>query len=351
MLLYLIQRLLYGFWVLIGAVVAVFFIFHVLPGDPVSLLAGMRSDVATRDQIAQELGLKESLPKQLIYYINDLSPLSIHGDTPENAKKYNYHRLIPMGSSVLVAKTPYMRRSYQSFKLVSEIIWENVEGTFWLALSAMLFATVFGVGFGILASLRQHSWLDHSMIGMSVLGISIPPYVLGLLLAMVFGHYLKDYTGLNVTGHLWYPGMDGREYHFRNLILPSITLGLTPMAIIVQLTRGAMLEVLSQDYIRTARAKGLKYRVIVLKHALKNALNPVITAVSGWLASLMAGAFFVEYIYGWKGLGSVTIAAVYNLDLPVVMGSTIFVACVFIFISILVDLLYGLVDPRVRLKG
>ena len=136
----------------------------------------------------------------------------------------------------------------------------------------------------------------------------------------------------------------------KNLILPAFTLGLRPLAIIVQLTRSSMLDVLSQDYIRTAKAKGLKYRVIIVKHALKNALNPVITAVSGWLASLMAGAFFIEVIFDWKGLGLVTINAVYNLDFPIVMGVTIFVAFAFIIINIFVDLLYAVVDPRVRIK-
>ncbi len=122
------------------------------------------------------------------------------------------------------------------------------------------------------------------------------------------------------------------------------------MAIIVQLTRSSMIEVLTQDYIRTAHAKGLKPFVVVFKHALKNALNPVITAVSGWLASLMAGAFFIEYIFAWKGLGSVTINAVYNLDFPVVMGATLFVALVFIITNLMVDILYGIVDPRVRIR-
>src|SRR5690606_4111971 len=128
------------------------------------------------------------------------------------------------------------------------------------------------------------------------------------------------------------------------------TLGLRPLSIIVQLTRSSMLDELGQDYIRTARAKGLGNKKIILKHALKNALNPVITAVSGWLASLMAGAFFVEYIFDWKGLGSITIAAVYQLDFPVVMGTTLFVGVVFIVVNIFVDILYAMVDPRVRLK-
>jgi ABC-type dipeptide/oligopeptide/nickel transport system permease component len=214
----------------------------------------------------------------------------------------------------------------------------------------MLFATIFGIVLGVMASLRQNSLLDHSIIALSVVGISAPSFVLAAIVAMVFGFYLSDYTGLNLTGQLWENDLYGRKLMLKNLILPAFTLGLRPLSIIVQLTRSSMLDELGQDYIRTARAKGLGNKKIILKHALKNALNPVITAVSGWLASLMAGAFFVEYIFDWKGLGSITIAAVYQLDFPVVMGTTLFVGVVFIVVNIFVDILYAMVDPRVRLN-
>ncbi|HSY62037.1 MAG TPA: ABC transporter permease, partial [Cytophaga sp.] len=302
MIQFLIKRILYGFLVLLGAVVVVFFIFNVLPGDPVNMMAGQRTDVATREAISKELGLDLPIHKQLFHYINDLSVLSVHEDIPSNQVKYDYTRLVKLGSNVLVWKTPYLRRSFQSNKLVSEIIVENVEGTFWLALSAMAFATVIGICLGIFASMRQNSLLDHSIITFSVIGISMPSFVFGALMAMIFGDLLSDFTGLNASGSLWENNIYGdRQLKLKNLILPTITLGLSPMTIIIQLTRSSMLEVLSQDYIRTARAKGLGYYNIIFKHALKNALNPVITAVSGWLASLMAGAFFVESIFGWKG--------------------------------------------------
>jgi peptide/nickel transport system permease protein len=189
------------------------------------------------------------------------------------------------------------------------------------------------------------------MISLSVLGISAPPFVMAALIAMVFGYYLSEYTGLNHTGQLWEDDLSGRKLVLKNLILPAFTLGLRPLAIIVQLTRSSMLDVLSQDFIRTAKAKGLKDYTIITKHALKNALNPVITAVSGWLASLMAGAFFIEFVFDWKGLGSATIAAVEQKDFPVVMGTTIFVALIFILINIFVDIIYAALDPRVRLHG
>jgi ABC-type dipeptide/oligopeptide/nickel transport system permease component len=350
MLKFIGSRLLYGFLVLFGATIIVFFIFNVLPGDPVAMMAGQRTDVSTREAIRKELGLTDPMMVQLGNYLNDLSPLSIHTRSEENKKKYEYTELINIRSKVLVLKSPYLRRSFQSNKKVTEIIIENVEGTFWLAFAAMVFATVLGIAFGILASLKQNSFLDHSMVSLSVIGISAPPFVMAALVSAFFGFYLAEYTGLETSGQLWENYFDGRKLMLKNIILPAFTLGLRPLAIIVQLTRSSMLEVMSQDYIRTARAKGVKYYIIIIKHALKNALNPVITAVSGWLASLMAGAFFIEVIFAWKGLGSATIKAVYDKDFPVVMGSTLFVAAIFILINIFVDVLYAAVDPRVRLK-
>ncbi|MEP6595620.1 MAG: ABC transporter permease, partial [Ginsengibacter sp.] len=167
-----------------------------------------------------------------------------------------------------------------------------------------------------------------------------------------FGIVLHNYTGLNLTGS-WFDidETTGEKYlTLKNLILPAITLGIRPLAIITQLTRSSMLDVLNQDYIRTAYAKGLNKRTVIFKHALRNALNPVITAITGWFAELLAGAFFVEYIFGWKGIGKVTVDALDKLDYPVVMGSVLFSATFFIIINILADLLYGVIDPRVRLN-
>lgn len=344
------KRLLYGFGVILGVVLVVFFLFHALPGDPVSMMVGQRTDVSTREAITKELGLDQSLPMQLYHYVKDLSPISIHENTPENQAKYEYTPIVTIDQRVLVVKRPYLRRSFQTNKRVDEILWKNLESTFWLALVAMTFASVVGIGFGIVAALKQNSFWDHVLVSGSVLGISIPSFVSGILIAMIFGYYLSDYTGLNLTGQLWstHP-IYGRQLQLQNIILPALTLGIRPLSIIVQLTRSSMLDVLSQDYIRTARAKGLKFYKVVVKHALKNALNPVITAVSGWLASLMAGAFFVEYIFDWKGLGYVTINAVQSLDFPVVMGATLLIAVIFVIVNIFVDILYAAIDPRVRL--
>ena len=350
MLTFITKRAVHGLLVLLGVITVVFLIFHAIPGDPVAMMAGQRSDIAAREVIEKELGLHLPLHQQYFQYLKDLSPISMHQHSKGEQDKYHYKVITRLDhQKVLVAKRPYLRRSFQTNQEVGSLIVKNVINTFWLAMAAMVIALVFGILFGVAASLHPNSFRDHALVTISVIGISIPSFVVAIFLAIVFGYYLSDYTGLNLTGHLWvnHP-LRGRELHLENLILPAITLGIRPLAIITQLTRSSMLEVLSKDYIRTARAKGLSRKRIVFKHALKNALNPVITAASGWLASLMAGAFFVEYIFDWKGLGYITIKAVQNLDFPVVMGSTIFIASIFVFINIFVDILYAAIDPRVR---
>jgi ABC-type dipeptide/oligopeptide/nickel transport system permease component len=351
MIRYIFKRIGYGFLVLFGVILVVFVIFHALPGDPVAMLAGQRTDVATRESIARELGLREPLRTQFMLYLNDLSPVSYHKDTPFNQEKYDYYKLLKVaGDHWIVVKRPYLRRSFQSNRRVDEILMENIESTFVLAFFAMFLATVIGILAGVIAALNRNNWIDHFIISISVFGISIPTFLSAIVFAIIFGYYLSDWTGLNLTGQLWvtHPIL-GKQLQLKNIILPAITLGIRPLSIIVQLTRSSMLDVMSKDYIRTARAKGLSSVNIFMKHALKNAINPVITAVTGWLASLMAGAFFVEYIFDWKGLGFVTIKAVQSLDFPVVMGSTLLIAIIFIIINIFVDILYAAVDPRIRL--
>ncbi|MBX0291556.1 ABC transporter permease [Hymenobacter sp. HSC-4F20] len=351
MLPFILSRLWQGVLVLAGVALTVFFLFQVLPGDPVALLAGQRSDAATRAAIAADLGLDQPLPGQLLGYLNDVSPLGVHPRDSAGVAKYGGMQLLPLGSNKgLVLKTPYLRRSFQSNKEVLSILLDHFTGTLWLAVAAMVLAAVLGIGLGVVAALKPHSWLDRTLVSTSVLGISVPSFVAAILIAMTFGFYWSHWTGLNLTGQLYETDpFSGRHLVLKNLLLPAFALGIRPLAVIVQLTRSSMLEVMSQDYIRTARAKGLSGYRTVVGHALKNALNPVITAVSGWLASLMAGAFFIEYIFNWKGLGTVTLRAVENLDFPVVMGATIFIAALFVLVNIAVDVLYAVLDPRVKL--
>ncbi|HYG39153.1 MAG TPA: ABC transporter permease [Cytophagales bacterium] len=350
MLRFIIKRLSYGVLVMFGVTTVIFFIFHALPGDPVSMMAGAKTDSTTIENIKKELGLNKPLHKQYLLYINDLSFISIYKNTPENEEKYEYSPIVELGeNNVLVIKQPYLRRSFQTNRRVDEVLMENLEGTLVLAFTAMLFATIVGIALGIFAALRQNTFFDHFIISSSVIGISAPSFVAAVIISMIFGHYLREYTGLNLTGRLWVTTIYGEELQLKNLILPAFTLGIRPLSIIIQLTRSSMLDVLSQDYVRTARAKGLKFRKVVAKHALKNALNPVITAVSGWLATLMGGAFFIEWVFNWQGIGFETIKSIGNLDFPIVMGATLLIALIFVIVNIIVDILYATIDPRIRL--
>ena len=273
-------------------------------------------------------------------------------DSMEEIEKKQLQGLFIGGERNLAIKLPYLRRSYQTKKQVGELLMEALPGTIMLAVAAMLLATILGVFLGVVAAVKKDTWMDTSAVFTSIIGISAPSFFMGILIAYVFGFLLSKYTGLNMTGS-WFDidVQTGQHYYtLQNLILPAITLGIRPLAIITQLTRSSMLDVLNQDYVRTAYAKGLSKRTVIWKHALRNALNPVITAVTGWFAELLAGAFFVEYIFGFNGLGKATVDALELADLPVIMGSILFIAFVFIIINILSDLLYTILDPRVKLS-
>ena len=341
--------MLYGLLVMLGVVVLVFFLFQGF-GDPARLIIGQRADASTQENIRKELYLDQPKWKQFFFYLNDVSPLSIETKTEIENKKL---RGVFIGGNTKVGfKIPYLRRSYQTKKEVWLILTEALPGTLLLATAAMIFAIMLGIFLGVIAAVKKDSWMDTTSIFTSILGISAPSFFMGIIIAYVFGFVLSRYTGLHMAGS-WFDLDEitgAKHLTIRNLILPAITLGIRPLAIITQLTRSAMLDVLNQDYIRTAYAKGLSKNVVVWKHALRNALNPVITAVTGWFAELLAGAFFVEYIFGWKGIGKVTVDALEKLDFPVVMGSVLITSAFFIFINVLADLLYGIVDPRVRLQ-
>jgi len=337
---------LYGLLVLFGVVILVFFLFQGF-GDPSRLVLGQTGDKATMDNIRKELALDQPKWKQFLLYLNDVSPLAVH--SKEEIRSKQLTGIFIGGDTKFAIKIPYLRRSYQSKKNVSQVLAEALPGTLILALTAMLIATVAGIFLGIVAAVKQNTWMDTSAVFASVLGISAPSFFTGILLAYFFGFVLSNYTGLHMTGSLFdYDPFRGKQLQLQNLILPAVTLGIRPLAIITQLTRSAMLDVLQQDYIRTAYAKGLSKRAVIWKHALRNALNPVVTAITGWFAELLAGAFFVEYIFGWKGIGKVTVDALEKLDFPVVMGSVLVTATFFILVNILADVLYGVIDPRVN---
>lgn len=343
----LIKKLWYGLLVLFGVIIIVFFMFQGF-ADPAKLIVGQTGDKKTMDNIRKELYLDKPVWKQFLLYLNDVSPIAVHSRQEITDKKLRGFFI--GGEKKIGIKVPYLRRSYQTKKDVVDVLLEALPGTLILALAAMIFATIIGILLGVLAAVKQNTWLDTTSVVSSVIGISAPSFFMAIVIAYLFGIVLHPYTGLNLTGS-WFDidEVTGEKYlTLQNLILPAITLGIRPLAIITQLTRSSMLDVLSQDYIRTAYAKGLSRRTVVFRHGLRNALNPVITAITGWFAELLAGAFFVEYIFGWKGIGKVTVEALEKLDYPVVMGSVLFSAAFFILINILADILYGVVDPRVR---
>ena len=348
---YLIRKLFYGMAVMLGIVIVVFFLFNILPVDPARMTQGQRADVQSLQAVRKEFGLDKPVPVQFAYYINDLSPVGLHQNTAEEQQRLHYLKLFPSGDNKVIAlKWPYLRRSYQTHKEVSSLLLEVIPNTLVLATTAMLFAIFIGVFLGVMSAVKQNTWIDKLAIGFSTLGVSAPSFFVGVVIAWIFGFVLNKYTGLNMSGSLCtYDPFKGEIISWKNLILPAVTLGLRPLAIIVQLTRNAMLDVLGQDYIRTAKAKGLGNNAIIYRHALKNALNPVVTAIANWFASLLAGSFFVEYVFGYNGLGKTTVDALEMSDFPVVMGSILFIAFIFVMINILVDIIYVWIDPRVKI--
>ncbi len=359
MLQILIKKALYSILIVWGVLSLVFVLFNLIPGDPARMMMGQRTDEASLNAIRKDLGLDKPLVFQYLKYINDLSPVSLHNPRNEksyiylNPSDYNVFTTIGItGSRVIAFKFPYLRRSYQSGKTVSAIIADTIPNTFVLAFSSMAFATLLGIFFGIISALKQNSWIDRSLMVLSALGMSLPSFFAAIIFGWVFAFLLGDYTGLNLTGNLWEIDDfgEGSTLKLKNLLLPAFTLGIRPLAVVTQLARGSMLEVLSNDYIRTAKAKGLKFTSVIWRHALKNSLNPLVSAISGWFAGLMAGVIFIEYIFGWKGMGYIMVSALTSYDVPLVIGTVITFSIVFVIVNFLADLAYTIIDPRVRFQ-
>jgi peptide/nickel transport system permease protein len=356
---YIIKRLFYGFLVLFGVVTIVFLLFNVLPADPARMMLGQRADISSIEAINKDLGRDKPLFTQYLNYLNDISPLSVHNCCDKESywfldkTKYGSTlKIFKISSYQLVLKSPYLRRSYQSKKNVTEIIAEAFPATFLLAVVSIIFAFIFGVLIGVLRAIYKDTWFDRLASVISVFGMSLPSFFAAILIAWLFAFVLAKYTGLNMFGSLYTVDDFGNgEYlDLRNIILPALTLGIRPLAVIVELTRSSLLDVLTQDYIRTAKAKGLSYYKVITKHALKNIMNPIVTGVSGWFASLMAGAVFVEYVFDWKGVGVVMVDGLGKYDFPVVMGVLFVISIFLVLINILTDITYGLLDPRIRLQ-
>ena len=319
-------------------------------------MQGQNEDSEQLMAIKKKYGFDKPLLTQYVLYLNDLSPISFHSNkqsdfTALEKNKFKYFPLFSMAKTTVVLKKPYLRESYhKSGKKVAQIISNTLPNTAVLAITAILIAIVVGIFLGILSALFKDSFFDRIISIISIFGMSVPSFFSAILFAWFFGFVLHKYTNLNMTGSLYEVDDfgEGKYIQLKNLILPAIVLGIRPLAVIIPLMKNSLLEVMSQDYIRTAKAKGLSTYKIIRKHALKNALNPVVTAISGWFASLLAGAVFVEYIFGWNGLGKEIITALNEKDYPVIIGSSIIIATMFIIINIFVDVIYGWLDPRIR---
>ncbi len=352
------NKFFYGILTLLGVVTVVFLLFNVLPGDPARMMLDQREDSEQLERIQKKYGFDKPLTTQYFYYLNDVSPLSIHSNNKEDFTflkkgKYSYKKLFSVGEISLVLKYPYLRESFQkNGKKVSEVILETLPNTAILALFSISIAIFLGIIFGIFSAIYKDTFFDRIIAIVSTFGMSIPSFFSAILFAWLFGFVLKEYTGLEMTGSLYVVDDFGEHIYiqWKNLVLPAIVLGIRPLAVVIQLMRNSLLEVLNLDYIRTAKAKGLTNYQVIKNHALKNSLNPVITAISGWFASMLAGAVFVEYIFNWNGLGKEIVNALNTLDLPVIMGSVLVIASLFIIINILVDIIYSWLDPRIRLK-
>lgn len=356
MIRFIIQKITYGFITLWGVISVIFLLFNVMQGDPARMMLDQNEDPEQLAAIRHNLGFDQPLYKQYLFYLNDLSPISVHS---VNREDYTHYQPEKLGGKIWgetehfqwVVKFPYLRSSFQKQgKSVAKIISETLPNTLLLALSAITMALILGIILGIISAIYKNSWLDRLLLVITSVGMSVPSFFAAIIMAYVFAYLFADYTHLNMTGSLYEVDDYGRGnfMNLKNLILPATTLGVRPLAVITQLMRNSLLEVLSKDYIRTAYAKGLNTKQIILRHALKNALNPVITAASGWFAGMLAGAVFIEFIFGWNGLGKEIVNALNTLDQPLIMGAVLVIALSFILINILVDILYGVLDPRVR---
>lgn len=306
MTVYLLRKLVYAIVVLLGVIVLTFFMRP--PGDPARVMLGQRADAESIAALREKLGLDQPIPVQIGYYVVHL----FEGD---------------MGTSIATNHD------------VFETLTDRFPATALLAVSSMLIATILGIIFGVVAAWKANTWIDTTVMSVSLLGISLPAFVVALFFVLIFGVKLE-----------WFPNSGYITGGWEHLVLPMTTLAIRPLSIIARVTRSSMLDVLGQDYVRTARAKGLGATQVFMKHALRNALNPVVTTVSAWFAGLLAGTYFIEFVFNWPGIGLVVFNGIEKLDYPIIQGVVLFSAVIFVVVNTLADLLYGFIDPKVRLR-
>ncbi len=306
MIQYFLNRLVQTVPVILGVIIITFVLMYIVPGDPVVSMVGERYNEETVQRLRQEMHLDDPLSLQFLRYVG-------------NVFQGNF------GNSFITGEP------------VAKLVMDKFPNTMILAITAMFFAVLVGLTSGIISSIRPGSLLDRGIMVLTLAGISAPVFWVGLILVLVVGVILR-----------WLPptGFGGFEY----LIFPAVTLGLRSAAYLARLTRATMLDVLSQDYIRTARSKKLPEWKVVIKHAFPNTLIPVITIIGTDFGSYLSGAVLTESIFGWPGIGRLALEAILKRDFPVIQGTVLFMALMFVLMNVLVDMLYGFVDPRVRLE-
>lgn len=304
---YIVKNFFQSILIIIGVITVTFSLLYIVPGDPARMLLGQRADVESVEAVREELGLNKPL---YIQYIDFLSK-AVQGD---------------------------LGRSYSTNREVVKTILDKLPATALLACSAMFISAILGVLIGVISSVKPYSFTDNASMVFALFGISIPQFVFALIMALIFGSVLKWFP---ISGYI----NQGWEY----LILPMVTLALRPLSIIARVTRSSMMEVMNKDYIRTAKAKGLNKNVVIFKHSLRNALNPVVTTLSASLAATLGGQFFIEYIFNWPGIGLLAVDSILKLDFPMVQGTVLFAAIVFVIINFIVDIIYAMLDPKVKL--
>lgn len=307
MLKFLLSRLISALIVMLGVSCLVFMFLHMVPGDPVEVMLGESAQPADREALRRALGLDQPLLAQMGHYYGNLLQFDL-------------------GTSL------YSQRP------IVEMLLERIPATAELAIASLLVAVVIAFPLGVLAAVRKDTPWDQGAMGLSLVGVSVPNFLMGPVLILVFSLWLG-----------WFPvsGRDG----FASLILPAITLGTALSSILSRMVRATLLEILHEDYIRTARAKGLSERVVIWRHALRNALLPVITLLGLQLGVLLGGAVITEVVFSWPGLGSLTIESIQRRDYPVVQACVLFISLIYVVVNTLTDLVYGVLDPRVRLEG
>ena len=352
MISFLLRKTTYSLFVILGIITIVFILFNIIPADPAKMMLGERDDARQLENIRKKYNLDKPLINRYFLYLNDLSIISIYN---KNDDKINNLDVLsfPLKKKQIVLKKPYLGESFfYKEKEVLSLILSVFPNTLLLAFISICFAIFFAIPIGVICAVKKDSFFDRFFWIFGSFGMSLPSFFSAIIIMWIFAYKLNWLTNLNVVGSLYEVDDLGRgEYlEFKNIILPAITLGIRPIAVIINLTRNSLLESLSSNYVRTARSKGLSETRVVLIHALRNSLTSVLTASSGWFASMLSGAVFVEYIFGWNGMGKLLVDSINNMDFPLVMGLILFIGVCFVFINILVDIIYSWLDPRVKIQ-